>query len=86
MQLNNYMHFKKFYIEQTHAQIDKAVSNKDWQTFRKNLKGLSTTTKLQKLSQWVNKKGGSKKAKLQADNYRGALRRAGLMKPKKHNS
>ena len=81
-QLNNYVNFKQFYKEQTHLEIDKAVSDKGWQTFRKNLKGLSTSTKLQKLSQWVNKKNESKKAKLQASNYRGALRRAGLLKAK----
>lgn len=78
------MDFKKFYSEQTHAEVDKAVSNKDWQTFRKSLKGLSTPTKLQKLSQWVKKKGGSKKAELQVSNYKGALRRAGLLKPQKN--
>jgi hypothetical protein len=84
MQLNNYMTFKIFYIEQTHAEIDKVVSDKDWQNFRKSLKGLSTSTKLQKLSQWVNKKNGSKKAKLQSSNYKGALRRAGLLEPQKN--
>lgn len=77
------MTFKIFYIEQTHAEVDKAVSDKDWQNFRKNLKGLSTSTKLQKLSQWTNKKKKSKKAKLQVSNYKGALRRAGLLKPTK---
>lgn len=79
------MNFKSFYKEATHQQIDKVVSDKDWQSFRKKLKGLSTTTKLQKLSQWVRKKNNSKKAKLQADNYRGALRRGGLLKPKNKN-
>lgn len=78
------MTFKNFYLEQTHAEVDKAVSNKDWQDFRKSLKGLSTSTKLQKLSQWVKKKNASKKAKLQVSNYKGALRRAGLLKPEKH--
>lgn len=77
------MDFKKFYIEQTHAEVDKVVSDKDWQTFRKGLKGLSTSTKLQKLSQWVKKKNASKKSKLQVSNYKGALKRAGLLKPKK---
>jgi hypothetical protein len=79
------VNFKIFYKEATHQQIDKAVADKDWQSFRKTLKGLSTTTKLQKLSQWVNKKKNSKKAKLQADNYRGALRRGGLLNPKNKN-
>jgi hypothetical protein len=77
------MNFKTFFIEATHKQIDKAVSDNDWQKFRKSLKGLETSTKLQKLSNWVDKKHGSKKAKLQASNYRGALRRGGQLKPQK---
>jgi len=77
------MNFKDYFTEATHQQIDKVVSNKDWQKFRENLKGLSTSTKLQKLSNWVHKKHGSKKAKLQASNYRGALRRGGQLKPGK---
>lgn len=76
------MKFSEYYTEQTHAQIDKAVKNQSWQSFRKSLKGLSTKTKLSKLSNWVSKHGGSKQAKLQADNYRNALRRAGQLKPK----
>jgi hypothetical protein len=77
------MNFKTFFNEATHQQIDKAVSASDWQKFRKSLKGLSTSTKLQKLSNWVSKKHDSKKAKLQASNYRGALRRGGQLKPEK---
>lgn len=65
--------------EETHEQIDKAVSTNDWQKFRKSLKGLSTSTKLSKLSSWVKKKGGSKRAKLQVHNYKGALKRGGLL-------
>ena len=71
--------FREYIKEQTHKEIASAVRPKDWQTFRKSLKGLSTSTKLQKLSQWVSKKGGSKKAKLQASNYRNALKRGGLL-------
>ena len=83
-QLNICMNFKKFFTEQTHAEVNKAVSDKGWQKFRKSLKGLSTSTKLQKLSQWVKNKKSSKKAKLQASNYRGALRRGGQLAPKKN--
>jgi len=77
------MNFKTFFYEATHQQIDKAVSSDDWQKFRVSLKGLSTSTKLQKLSNWVVKKHNSKRAKLQASNYRGALRRGGQLKPEK---
>jgi len=76
------MNFKNFFIEQTHKEIAKAVHHDDWQRFRKSLKGLSTSSKLSKLSHWVSKKGGTKTAKLQASNYRGALRRGGLLTPK----
>ena len=76
------MKFKDFFIEQTHKEINKAVKHTDWQKFRKSLKGLSTSSKLSRLSHWVSKKKGSKTAKLQADNYRNALRRGGQLKPK----
>lgn len=77
--------FQTLFSEATHEEIDKAVSSDEWQKFRKSLKGLSTSSKLQKLSQWVSKHKGSKKAKLQASNYRGALRRGGQLKALKEN-
>ena len=77
--------FKTLFLEATHEEIDKAVSSDSWQDFRKGLKGLSTSSKLQKLSQWVSKHNNSSKAKLQASNYRGALRRGGQLKALKEN-
>jgi hypothetical protein len=76
------MNFKSFFLEQSHKEIGKAVHHADWQKFRKSLKGLSTSSKLSKLSRWVASKKSSKTAKLQADNYRNALRRGGQLKPK----
>lgn len=59
--------------------VQKTVDDPAWQNFRKSLKGLSTQTKLTKLSQWTKKKKGSPKAKLQVSNYKGALKRGGLL-------
>lgn len=74
--------FKEYLLEQTHAEIHKAVKGKKWQDFRKSLKGLSTKTKLSKLSNWVSNHKGSPQAKLQASNYKNALRRGGQLKAK----
>ena len=75
--------FKDFFLEATHKQVDKAVKSSNWQKFRKSLKGKSTSTKLQKLSQWTKSHHNSPKAKLQVSNYRGALRRGGQLPPTK---
>lgn len=77
--------FDSLFLEATHQQIDKAVSSDSWQKFRLSLKGLSTSSKLQKLSQWVSKHHNSPQAKLQASNYRGALRRGGQLKALKES-
>jgi len=77
--------FDSLFLEATHQQIDKVVSSKSWQKFRLSLKGLSTSSKLQKLSQWVSNHHNSPQAKLQASNYRGALRRGGQLKALKES-
>jgi hypothetical protein len=77
--------FETLFSEATHQQIDKVVSSDNWQKFRLSLKGLSTSSKLQKLSQWVSKHHNSPQAKLQASNYRGALRRGGQLKALKES-
>ena len=77
--------FETLFSEATHQQVDKAVSSDSWQKFRLSLKGLSTSSKLQKLSQWVSKHHNSPQAKLQASNYRGALRRGGQLKTLKES-
>lgn len=55
-----------------------AVNDPIWQDFRKGLKGLATSTKLRRLSEYARSHRGER-AKVQVSNYRNALRRAGLL-------
>ncbi len=63
--------------ETTHKAKDQNFGGKAWQAFRNSLKGLSTSTKLQKLA------ASSFSDKLK-DNYRNALRRGGQLTAKEN--
>jgi len=59
-------------------EIKKCIDNKDWQSFRLSLKGLSTKVKLQKLNQY-KKEHNSKCGNVRVINYENALKRAGQL-------
>jgi len=59
--------------------IDPAIKDEEWQTFRKSLKGLSTNEKRTKLENWLTTHPGHK-GKVQVINYWNALRRGGQVK------
>jgi hypothetical protein len=61
-------------------QIQKAIKNEAWQDFRKGLKGLSTTSKLNKLSNYLKQQGNSPVAQVRVENYKNALKRGGQIK------
>lgn len=63
----------------TRAEIQRAVRDPQWQEFRKSLKGLSTEEKLNKLRSWLLRHPGSKKAQIQVQNYKNALKRGGQL-------
>jgi len=54
------------------------VRDSNWQSFRKSLKGLPTSEKLQRLDVWRNTYKG-RPAKVQIDNYINALKRGGQL-------
>ena len=58
--------------------IAQAVKDKEWQTFRVSLKGLSTAAKLRKLKEYKRTRTGPR-AHVQVENYINALKRAGLI-------
>ena len=60
------------------ADIQEAVDDKQWQTFRESLKGLSTAAKLRKLKEYERTRTGHR-AHVQVENYINALKRAGLI-------
>lgn len=61
-------------------QIAEAVNNEHWQQFRRSLKGLPTSQKLNELrNYWVNYNHVNEKVRIRVDNYINALRRGGFL-------
>jgi hypothetical protein len=63
----------------TQGEIRVAVADEYWQSFRKSLKGTSTETKLEKLREYLEEQFGTRKKKVQVDNYIKALCRGGQL-------
>lgn len=69
------------------AEIGEAVRDEYWQAFRQTLKGLPTTTKLDKLKEYRDLHTArsnpfpivTAEAQVQIDNYLNALKRGGLI-------
>jgi len=59
------------------ADIQIAIKDQEWQSFRISLKGKSTKDKLKDLADYLNK-GRTHNKEIQVQNYINALRRAGL--------
>lgn len=57
------------------------VRDKDWQHFRKSLKGFPTGEKLYELKQWLESKTNRhpRRTRVQVDNYLNALKRGGQL-------
>ena len=53
------------------------VNDDLWQDFRLSLKGISTEEKLSMLESWIQTAADEQIAKMQVDNYLGALKRGG---------
>ena len=62
------------------SQIQWAVNDREWQTFRETLKGLPVSEKYEKLSYYLFAKEYSPRSQIQVTNYVNALKRGGLIK------
>lgn len=60
-------------------EIMRCIKNKEWQAFRKSLKGLSTEEKLRRLRTWKANHSG-RCATVVVQNYINALKRGGQIK------
>ena len=68
-------------VELSPAQIQEAIKDEEWQTFRKSLKGVSTHEKLERLKDYYLTWGGAQNNKVQTQvcNYINALKRGGQL-------
>lgn len=64
-------------VKLTRKEIEEAVKDPKWQTFRESLKGTPTKLKLVQLRIWLRNNHNSKESRIQVQNYLNALRRAG---------
>lgn len=60
-------------------EIQKAISDPEWQRFRESLKGLSTASKLRELDIYIRNHTRDPLARIRVQNYKNALKRAGLL-------
>lgn len=68
----------------TAAEISEAVKDPKWQAFRKSLKGIPTTDKLDKLHDWIVQHRDAQSIvprliRVQVENYINALKRGGQL-------
>jgi hypothetical protein len=63
----------------TRDEIITAINDPDWQAFRLRLLWLKTEQKLARLDEWLARQKNSRKAQVQVENYKNALRRAGQL-------
>lgn len=73
----------------TKAEIEQAVAFEDWQEFRLSLKGIDTSKKIRKLSEWLEDPyttSNQNDKDVQVLNYLNALARGGLIAPMIHQN
>lgn len=63
----------------TTAEIADAVKDKVWQSFRRELKGMTTESKLYHLAAYMNREPSSRVRRVRVDNYINALLRGGQL-------
>ena len=82
--LNKRMHKLGLTIQKTKktdiAPDSAIIRDPAWQEFRKSLKGIPTTEKLNQLSGWLKKQKHSTQSNVQVSNYLNALKRGGQLK------